>query len=68
MAVWRNWQTRQTQNLVSITDVSVRPRSPLSFISDPLSWIAFLLIYVINLVFKIAHSLSNLYNAKYGGI
>lgn len=38
------------------------------FISDPLSWIAFLLRYVINLVFKIAHSLSNLYNAKYGGI
>ena len=68
MAVWRNWQTRQTQNLVSITDVSVRPRSPLSFISDPLIWIAFFSRYVINLVFKIAHSLSNLYNAKYGGI
>ena len=69
MAVWRNWQTRQTQNLVSITDVSVRPRSPLSFISDPLSWIAFFLLrYVINLVFKIAHSLSDPYNAKYGGI
>ena len=28
----------------------------------------FFLRYVINLVFKIAHSLSNLYNAKYGGI
>lgn len=28
----------------------------------------FLLRYVINLAFKIAHSLSNLYNAKYGGI
>ena len=66
MAVWRNWQTRQTQNLVSITDVSVRPRSPLSFISDPLSWIAFFV--KICYLFKIAHSLSNLYNAKYGGI
>ena len=33
------------------------------FIIEP-----FLLRYVINLVFKIAHSLSNLYNAKYGGI
>lgn len=69
MAVWRNWQTRQTQNLVSITDVSVRPRSPLSFISDPFKLDRFFLLrYVINLVFKIAHSLSNLYNAKYGGI
>lgn len=68
MAVWRNWQTRQTQNLVSITDVSVRPRSPLSFISDPLSWIAFFVKICYYLVFKIAHSLSNLYNAKYGGI
>ena len=28
MPVWRNWQTRWTQNPVSVEDVSVRPRSP----------------------------------------
>ena len=30
MPVWRNWQTRWTQNPVSVEDVSVRPRSPVS--------------------------------------
>ena len=28
MPAWRNWQTRWTQNPVSVEDVSVRPRSP----------------------------------------